>query len=158
MERYRNFQVFIPGWRSPGLLGQGGCTFYIDADPDHHAWLHQCQHSHRCPANSLLMQGIWSSLLVLSGSFDQLTDMLIFAVCIFYGATSLGVIVLRRRMPDAHRPYKVWGYPFVPIFYILFCIGLFLNTIIAKPRKVGIGLVLILAGILVYLFLRRDCS
>jgi APA family basic amino acid/polyamine antiporter len=107
------------------------------------------------PSNALLVQGIWSSILVLSGSFDQLTDMLIFAVFIFYGATSLGVIVLRRRMPDAPRPYKVWGYPYVPIFYILFCIGLFVNTIITKPREAGIGLVLILAGIPVFWLLQR---
>ena len=107
------------------------------------------------PGNSLLWQGIWSSVLVLSGSFDQLTDMLIFAVFIFYGATSLGVIILRRRMPDAHRPYKVWGYPVVPVFYILFCIGLFINTIVTKPREAAIGLVLIAAGIPFYLIMKR---
>jgi len=107
------------------------------------------------PGNSLLWQGIWSSVLVLSGSFDQLTDMLIFAVFIFYGATSLGVIILRKRMPDAPRPYKVWGYPVVPVFYILFCIALFVNTIVSKPREAGIGLALILLGIPVYLFLQR---
>lgn len=107
------------------------------------------------PSNSLLWQGIWSSILVLSGSFDQLTDMLIFAVFIFYGATSLGVIILRRRMPDAPRPYKVWGYPVVPVFYILFCIGLFVNTIATKPREAAIGLALILAGIPVYLLMQR---
>jgi len=110
------------------------------------------------PANSLLLQGIWSSVLVLSGSFDQLTDMLIFAVFIFYGATSLGVIILRRKMPDAHRPYKVWGYPVVPAIFILFCLGLFFNTIITKPREAAIGLTLILTGIPVYLFLRKRYS
>ncbi|MFH0761022.1 MAG: amino acid permease [Bacteroidota bacterium] len=107
------------------------------------------------PSNSLLWQGIWSSVLVLSGSFDQLTDMLIFAVFIFYGATSMGVIILRRRMPDAPRPYKVWGYPVVPVFYILFCIGLFINTIVTKPREAAIGLALILAGIPFYLIMQR---
>jgi APA family basic amino acid/polyamine antiporter len=107
------------------------------------------------PGNSLLWQGIWSSVLVLSGSFDQLTDMLIFAVFIFYGATSLGVFILRKRMPDAPRPYKVWGYPVVPAFYILFCIALFVNTIVSKPREAGIGLALILLGIPVYLILQR---
>lgn len=107
------------------------------------------------PGNSLLLQGIWASVLVLSGSFDQLTDMIIFAVFIFYGATSLGVFILRRRMPDAHRPYKVWGYPVVPAFYILFCIYLFFNTIITRPREAAIGTVLILAGIPVYLLLQR---
>jgi basic amino acid/polyamine antiporter, APA family len=105
------------------------------------------------PGNSLLWQGIWASVLVLSGTFDQLTDMIIFAVFIFYGATSLGVFVLRRKMPDAHRPYKVWGYPFVPAFYILFCIGLFCNTIMTRPREAAIGSILILLGIPVFLFI-----
>jgi len=110
------------------------------------------------PGNSLLWQGIWASALVLSGTFDQLTDMVIFAVFIFYGATTLGVFILRRKMPDAHRPYKVWGYPVVPAIFILFCIGLIFNTIIARPREAAIGMILILTGIPVYFFLRRRYS
>jgi basic amino acid/polyamine antiporter, APA family len=104
------------------------------------------------PSNSLLWQGIWASVLVLSGTFDQLTDMVIFAVFIFYGATALGVFILRRKMPDAHRPYKVWGYPYVPAIFILFCIGLFFNTIITRPREAAIGITLILTGIPAYFF------
>ena len=107
------------------------------------------------PSASLLWQGIWASVLVLSGTFDQLTDMLIFAVYIFYGATATGVFILRRRMPDAHRPYKTWGYPVVPALFVLFCVGLFFNTIITRPREAGIGLSLILLGIPVYFLLRR---
>ena len=110
------------------------------------------------PSNSLLWQGIWASVLVLSGTFDQLTDMIIFAVFIFYGATTLGVFILRRRMPDVHRPYKVWGYPVVPAIFILFCIGLFFNTIITRPREAAIGLILIFSGIPVYFFLKRKYS
>ncbi len=110
------------------------------------------------PSTSLLWQGIWASVLVLSGTFDQLTDMLIFAVFIFYGATVLGVFILRRRMPDVHRPYKVWGYPVVPAIFILFCIGLFINTIITRPREAAIGMILILSGIPVYFFLKRKYS
>lgn len=107
------------------------------------------------PSNSLLWQGVWASVLVLSGTFDQLTDMVIFAVFIFYGATTLGVFILRRKMPDAHRPYKVWGYPVVPAIFILFCIGLFVNTIVARPREAIIGMILILLGIPVYYWLQR---
>ena len=107
------------------------------------------------PSNALLWQGIWASVLVLSGTFDQLTDMIIFAVFIFYGATSLGVFILRRRMPDAHRPYKVWGYPVVPAVFILFCIFLFFNTIITRPREAAIGITLILTGIPLYFFLKK---
>jgi APA family basic amino acid/polyamine antiporter len=110
------------------------------------------------PANSLIWQGIWSSVLVLSGSFDQLTDMLIFAVYIFYAAIAVGVFVLRRKMPDAYRPYKVWGYPVIPAVFIIFCIGLFFNTIITRPRESAIGLSLILLGIPVYYLLSRKYS
>jgi APA family basic amino acid/polyamine antiporter len=109
----------------------------------------------RVPSNSLLLQGIWACVLVLSGTFDQLTDMVIFAVFIFYGATTLGVFILRRKMPDAPRPYKVWGYPFIPAIYIFFCIGLFANTIISRPREAAIGMILILSGIPVYMFLKK---
>ena len=110
------------------------------------------------PSNSLLWQGIWASVLVLSGTFDQLTDMIIFAVFIFYGATSVGVFVLRLKMPDAPRPYKVWGYPIVPAIFIIFCIGLIFNTIVARPREAAIGMTLILSGIPVYLLLQRTYS
>lgn len=107
------------------------------------------------PSNSLLWQGIWASVLVLSGTFDQLTDMLVFAVFIFYGATTLGVFILRRKMPDLHRPYRVWGYPVVPIIFILFCIFLIFNTTITRPREAAIGVALILSGIPVYFYLQH---
>lgn len=107
------------------------------------------------PGNALWLQGIWATLLVLSGSFDQLTDMLIFAAFIYYGATTLGVFILRKKMPTAPRPYKVWGYPVVPALFILFCIFLVSNTIIERPREAGIGLTLILLGIPFYWWFRR---
>jgi basic amino acid/polyamine antiporter, APA family len=110
------------------------------------------------PGNSLLWQGIWASVLVLSGTFDQLTDMIIYAVFIFYGATSVGVFILRRKMPDAPRPYKVWGYPVVPAIFIVFCLFLFFNTIITRPREAAIGTILILSGIPVYFLLQRKYS
>lgn len=107
------------------------------------------------PTNSLLYQGIWSCVLVLSGTFDQLTDMIIFAVFIYYGATTLGVFILRVKMPDAPRPYKVWGYPVVPAIMILFCVALFFNTIYVRPREAGIGMALMLTGIPMYWWFKR---
>jgi APA family basic amino acid/polyamine antiporter len=111
--------------------------------------------SKQVPSNSLKFQCVWASVLVLSGSFDQLTDMLIFAVFIYYGATALGVFILRSRMPDAERPYKVWGYPLVPAIFILFCAGLFFNTFITRPREAAIGLVLMLTGVPMYFWFKR---
>lgn len=107
------------------------------------------------PSNSLLIQGVWASLLVLSGTFDQLTDMVIFAVFFFYAATSLGVFVLRHKMPEAHRPYRVWGYPVVPVVFIIFCVGLIINTFVSRPREAMLGLVLILSGVPYYFWRRR---
>jgi len=107
------------------------------------------------PGNSLIWQGLWASVLVLSGTFDQLTDMIIFAVFLFYGATSLGVFILRRKMPDTPRPYKVWGYPVVPAIFIVFCLILFFNTILTRPREAIIGLTLIFSGLPVYWYLQR---
>jgi len=104
----------------------------------------------RVPSYALWYQGIWACLLVLSGTFDQITDMLIFAAFIYYGATTLGVFILRKKMPDAPRPYKVWGYPVVPALFILFCLLLIGNTLIARPREAAIGLTLILLGIPFY--------
>lgn len=106
------------------------------------------------PGKALWLHGFWSCLLVFSGTFDQLTDMLIFAAFIFYGATALGVFILRKKMPDVLRPYRVWGYPFVPAVFVIFCVILIINTFITRPREAGIGMVLMLIGIPVYLWFR----
>lgn len=104
------------------------------------------------PNNALWIQGVWACLLVLSGSFDQLTDMLIFAAFFFYGATAFGVFVLRRREPDAERPYRVWGYPIIPALFVLFCVALIIITCKTHPREAGIGLVLMATGVPFYFY------
>ena len=106
----------------------------------------------RTPHIALILQGIWASVLVLSGTFDQLTDMLIFASFIFYGLGAFGVFVLRRKMKDDHRPYKVFGYPFIPAIFVIFCAILVVVTIIQNPRDTGIGLFLVLIGLPFYYY------
>lgn len=112
----------------------------------------------RVPGNSLWLQGVWSSLLVLSGTFDQLTDMLVFAAFIFYGATAFGVFVMRVKEPNLERPYKTWGYPFVPALYVIFCGLLIGNTLLTKPREALIGLFLIAIGIPLYFYFRKSMN
>lgn len=109
----------------------------------------------QAPANSLVYQALWACILVFSGSFDQLTDMIIFAVFIYYGATTLGVFILRKKMPDHPRPYKVWGYPIVPGIVVLFCLCLSLNAIITRPREAAIGTVLMLTGVPMYWWFKK---
>ena len=104
------------------------------------------------PNNALWIQAFWASLLVLSGSFDQLTDMLIFIVFFYYGATALGVFIMRIREPLMERTYRVWGYPIVPAVFVLFCISLIIITCFTNPREAGLGLVLVLTGIPFYLY------
>lgn len=102
------------------------------------------------PGRAIVISAIWSSVLVLSGSFDQLTDMLVFAAFIFYGAGAFGVYILRKKMKDTPRPYKV--NVILPALFMMFCIVLVVVTLIEAPRESGIGLALIAAGIPFYYF------
>ena len=107
-------------------------------------------HTH-VPIRSLVVLGIWSGVLALSGSYDTLTDSAIFALTLFYAFVAGSVFIFRRRMPDAPRPYRTWGYPFVPIIFLVITGWLILTTIWNTPKQSAIGLVLILIGLPVYL-------
>ncbi|MCC6726401.1 MAG: amino acid permease [Saprospiraceae bacterium] len=110
----------------------------------------------KVPTKSLVMFSAWSCILVFSGTFDQLTDMLVFAQFIFYGLVVAGVFVLRKKMPNAERTYKVIGYPVVPILFLLFCVGLLINTLMEQPREAGMGLFLIALGTPFYFYFKRQ--
>jgi len=107
------------------------------------------------PDNALFIQAFWAILLVFSGSFDQLTDMLVFAAFLFYAATAVGLIYLRIKAPMVERGYKVIGYPVVPILFLFFCITICVMTLINQPYEALMGLALIASGIPVYWWLRR---
>jgi APA family basic amino acid/polyamine antiporter len=94
-------------------------------------------------------------LLTLSGRFDQLFTYVIFAAWLFYAMTTAGVIVLRIRRPRAPRPYRTWGYPYIPLLFILASSALLVNTLIADPRDSLFGLAIVLLGVPVYLGFRR---
>ena len=102
------------------------------------------------PHTSLVAQGLWSCLLVLSGSFDTITDYVIFAAWLFYMLGAYGVIILRKKMPDAKRPYKVWGYPFTPIIFVIFSFMFLVNTLISDLQNAAMGALLILLGLPLY--------
>jgi len=119
----------------------------------------------KTPARALLVQAVWSSILVLSGSFDMLTDMLIFVSWLFYALGAAGVFVLRHKMPDTPRPYKVWGYPFVPAAFVVFACVFLVVTVVndvsafrsgASPViNSALGLVLTATGLPLYWYFRR---
>jgi APA family basic amino acid/polyamine antiporter len=106
------------------------------------------------PIVSILVQALWACVLALSGTFDQLTDCLLFASWIFYGLVTSSVFVLRRKMPNADRPYRTFGYPVVPLVFVLVAVWLILNTLITRPVESVVGLGLILLGLPLYYYFR----
>ncbi|MES2965683.1 MAG: amino acid permease, partial [Bdellovibrionota bacterium] len=116
------------------------------------AYVHPKTHS---PIVAILVQGVWASVLAASGSFDQLTDYVVFGAWVFYALCGFAVIVLRRSRPDAPRSYRVPGYPIVPILFVAVATWLLINTLVTSPRESGIGLVIIGLGVPVYWFFFR---
>jgi APA family basic amino acid/polyamine antiporter len=108
------------------------------------------------PDKALFIQAAWAILLLFSGSFDQLTDMLVFAAFLFYAATAVGLMYLRIKAPNAERTYKVIGYPIVPILFLLFCITICGMTLLNQPYEASMGLGLIATGLPVYWWLGRE--
>lgn len=106
------------------------------------------------PAVGLVLQGIWSILLVFSGTYNELLDFVIFAVLVFYVLTVTGLFILRRTRPDAERPYRAIGYPILPALYILLCAAIMIDLLIVKPKFTWPGLIIVLTGIPVYFIWR----
>jgi basic amino acid/polyamine antiporter, APA family len=108
----------------------------------------------RVPVVAIMIQAVWSSVLALSGTFDQLTDCLLFASWIFYGLCASSVFVLRRKAPNAERPYKTLGYPVMPLVFVLVATWLVINTLVNKRVESVTGLVLIALGLPLYFYFR----
>jgi len=108
------------------------------------------------PVKALLLQMVLGMALVLTGSFDTLTDYVIFASWIFYAAVTSSIFVYRGRYPDMPRPYKAWGYPFVPVIFLLVAGWLLINTVWNSPTRSFTGIGLILLGLPVYYYLTRS--
>jgi len=110
------------------------------------------------PVAAIMLQAVWASLLAVSGTFDQLTDCVVFTSWIFYAATTAAVFVLRKKMPDAPRPYRTLGYPIVPIVFVLVAAWLIVNTLQTSPVESVVGLALTALGLPVYFFQRRSAK
>lgn len=107
------------------------------------------------PGSGLWIQFAWASLLCLSGSYSQLLDYVVFAVLLFYVLTIVAIFILRIRKPDAERPYRAFGYPFIPALYILMASTIMIILLIYKPAFTWPGLIIVIIGIPVYFVWRR---
>ncbi len=107
------------------------------------------------PANALVFQCVWASLLALSGSYGDLLDYVMFAVILFYILTIAGIFILRKKRPDLHRPYKALGYPVIPAVYILLATGFCVSLLAYRPTYSFWGLVIVLLGVPLYYLARK---
>ena len=111
--------------------------------------------SFRTPGISILALSAWSAILVLSGRYDQLFTYVIFASWILYGMTTAAVLVLRVKRPEMPRPYRTFGYPVIPIVFVLSALGLVISTLFNSPRESILGLLLVFAGLPFYYYWAR---
>jgi APA family basic amino acid/polyamine antiporter len=104
----------------------------------------------RTPGISILALSVWSAVLVLSGRYDQLFTYVIFASWILYGMTTAAVLVLRRKRPEMPRPYRTFGYPVIPIVFVMSALCLVISTLFSSPRESLLGIGLVLVGLPFY--------
>ena len=107
------------------------------------------------PGNAIMIQGFWAAILTLSGTFEELITLVVFVNFMMWIAASSTVFVLRKKQPDLERPYKVWGYPYVPAFFIIFSMAIMVNTFFSAPGQSLLGLALTLLGVPVYFYWRK---
>ncbi len=132
------------------VLGGARAYFAMARDGVFFASVGKVHPTFETPYVALLIQGVWSIVLAASGSFEQLFTYVVFTGWIFYAAATLGVVILRRKRPDLPRPYRVWGYPYVPVAFTVGALMIMVNALIRSPRESGIGLGFVLLGIPIY--------
>jgi basic amino acid/polyamine antiporter, APA family len=133
-----------------GLILSGARVYYAMAHDKLFFRKAGVLNSKRVPVFGLIAQTLWASALCLSGTYSDLLDYVIFAVLIFYAMTILGIFILRVKQPNADRPYKAWGYPVIPAFYILLALLVMFILLVYKPLYTWPGLMIVLSGIPAY--------
>ncbi len=140
-------------------------TYAMGKDKVFLPWAGKEHKKYQTPGNALWLHGAWISLLIISGSFDMLADMMVFISWIAYGMGAVGIFMLRKKMPDAERPYKIWLHPFVTLLFIIFTAFFLIITVyndvtnyINHRQPVVnslLGILITLAGIPFYFYYRK---
>jgi APA family basic amino acid/polyamine antiporter len=137
--------IVLAGPRVYYAMAQDGLLF---------SWMGALHPRHRTPYVAIGMQAVWSSVLVLTGTYGVIVSRVIYTEWIFFAALALGTITLRRRQPNVSS-FRAWGFPAVPILFALVCAAIVLNQIATDPRESATGLALVAAGLPVYFVWRR---
>ena len=132
------------------VLGGPRCLYAGGADGTFAPVFGRVHARFRTPAVAIVTLGFWGALLTLSGTYDQITSYVVFGSWVFYALTALSVVVLRRKMPDAPRPYRAWGYPVATLLFVAAAGWFVYNTLIQDPRNAIIGMALLLLALPFY--------
>ena len=141
-----------------GLILSGARVYYTMAQDGMFLKAAQQLNKKGVPAKALWMQAIWASLLCLSGKYGDLLDFIIFTVLLFYILTIAGIFILRKKQPQLERPYKAFGYPFIPFIYLLLASSICIILLITKTTFAGGGLLIVLIGLPIYYIIQKKHS
>ncbi len=147
------------------LMATCRITFAMGKDKVFLPWVGKTHKQYQTPGNAVWLHAIWTSLFILTGSFDMLADMFVFITWIAYLFGAIGIFLLRKKMPDLPRPYKIWGYPVVPLLFIAFSAFYLITTVLndvtnyLNDRQPVInsvlGLVITAVGVPLYYYFKR---
>ena len=143
------------GCNAAGMLGGSRVLFAMALDSAFLPAAGRVHPVYRTPHIAVVVLTVWSMVLALSGSYEQLFTYVMFASILFSVAAGLGLFVLRRTQPDQPRPYRAWGYPVVPAFFVLGSGAFVLNTLIERPVESITGLGLVALGIPAFWYSQR---
>lgn len=138
-----------------GLILSGSRLFYAMSNDGLFFNKAKKLNKNHVPSVALWIQCIWASVLCLSGKYGDLLVYSTFASLLFYILTIFGIFILRKKEPDTPRPYKAFGYPVIPVLYILVTLGICVDLLVYDFYNVGIGLLIVLLGIPIYYFLPK---
>jgi APA family basic amino acid/polyamine antiporter len=130
--------VELTGARIPYAMARDGVFF---------PFAKRVQPSFHTPSGALIFLGVVAALLALTGTFEELYSLFVFAVWIFFALTAIAVLRLRRTEPELVRPYRAWGYPWTPLVFLIAAIALTVNLWMVRPVRSTLGLAVIVAGI-----------
>ena len=126
---------------------------------NHEIFFRVCQYVHprfRTPVVSIVMQGLWASVFALTGTFVEIVSFAMFYTYVFLTLAVIGLMILRRKEPDLHRPYRVWGYPVTPVLFLVIAAGVLANALIGDFTRPLLGLVILAIGLPFYFYWKRQ--
>jgi APA family basic amino acid/polyamine antiporter len=130
--------VVLTGARIPYAMARDGLFF---------KFANRIQPSFHTPSGSLIFLGLLAALLALTGTYEELYSLFVFAVWIFFALTAIALLRLRMKAPDLPRPYRAWGYPWTPVIFLLAAIALTVNLWTIRPVRSSLGMAVIFAGV-----------